>query len=329
MKIALVNPPWSFEGSIYFGCPDPHLPLELGYSAALLRAAGHEVALFDGHLMEKTMAGTAQAVADFAPDMTVITTAPSYLFWRCPPPELRVPLAFLRALDGRGGRLVAVGPHGSTTPRATLEKLGVDFVVMGECEEVVAALAGAAEPRELRGVAYLEEGALRQNGGPQASAFVSHPPLAWPDTWIRRHRHHHHRFDAPAQGPGAEVEASRGCPFACSFCAKIDYRDAYRRRELFQLLPEIDALIDQGVTYLYFIDEIFLPRRDLLEALAERPIRFGVQTRIDLWKPEMIELLGRAGCVSIEAGVESLRVEGRAALNKRCKLDNEDRKSVV
>ena len=41
-------------------------------------------------------------------------------------------------------------------------------------------------------------------------------------------------------------------------------------------------LIDQGVTHLYFIDEIFLPRRDLLEALVERPIKFGVQTRIDL-----------------------------------------------
>ena len=31
MKVALVNPPWSFENSIYFGCREPHLPLELGY----------------------------------------------------------------------------------------------------------------------------------------------------------------------------------------------------------------------------------------------------------------------------------------------------------
>jgi anaerobic magnesium-protoporphyrin IX monomethyl ester cyclase len=47
---------------------------------------------------------------------------------------------------------------------------------------------------------------------------------------------------------------------------------------------------------------------------------FGVQTRIDLWKPEMIELLGRAGCVSIEAGVESLTPEGRDALDKDCRI---------
>jgi anaerobic magnesium-protoporphyrin IX monomethyl ester cyclase len=51
---------------------------------------------------------------------------------------------------------------------------------------------------------------------------------------------------------------------------------------------------------------------------------FGVQTRIDLWKPDMLRLLGEAGCVSIEAGIESLTAEGRAALAKRCRLETED-----
>jgi hypothetical protein len=37
MRVALVNPPWRFEGSIYFGCREPHLPFELGYADALLR----------------------------------------------------------------------------------------------------------------------------------------------------------------------------------------------------------------------------------------------------------------------------------------------------
>ena len=40
MRVALVNPPWSFENSIYFGCRAPHLPLELGYSKALLEPPG-------------------------------------------------------------------------------------------------------------------------------------------------------------------------------------------------------------------------------------------------------------------------------------------------
>ena len=46
-----------------------------------------------------------------------------------------------------------------------------------------------------------------------------------------------------------------------------------------------------------------------------------MQTRIDLWKPPLLELLGRAGCVSVEAGLESLTAEGREQLAKRCRLD--------
>ena len=44
--------------------------------------------------------------------------------------------------------------------------------------------------------------------------------LEWPAEWIKAHQHHHHRFGTEPVGPGAEVEASRGCPYDCSFCAK-------------------------------------------------------------------------------------------------------------
>lgn len=324
MRVALVNPPWNFDNSIYFGCREPHLPLELGYSQALLKAGGHDILLCDAHLCGASVDALADAVAAFRPDMTVVTTAPTYLFWRCAPPELRVPRAFVLELADRGGRLVAVGPHGSVTPETTLQKLGVDVVVRGECEEIVALLAGAEDLSAVPSIAYSDAGRVRVTGGPHASAFVDLPALGWPTDWIERHRHHHHRFETVPEGPGAEVEASRGCPYSCSFCAKIEFRDKYRRRNLGILLEEIDGLIAQGARYLYFIDEIFLPQKPLLEALVRRDVLFGVQTRIDLWKPEMLDLLGEAGCVSIEAGVESLTVEGRAALDKNCRLSTDD-----
>ncbi|WP_026873369.1 TIGR04295 family B12-binding domain-containing radical SAM protein [Inquilinus limosus] len=324
MKIALINPPWRYENSIYFGCREPHLPLELGYSKAMLEAAGHEVLMLDGHLCGTEMQALADQAAAFGPEMTVVTTAPTYLFWRCAPPELRIPREFILALDGRGGRTVAVGPHGSVTPEATLRKLGVDIVVRGECEEVVAALAEGPDLRRVPAIAYRDGDRIIVNGGLNASRFTDQPALRWPDEWIRRHDHHHHRFGTEAHGPGAEVEASRGCPYHCSFCAKNEYRDAYRRRDLALLLDEIDGLIAQGATYLYFVDEIFLPQRPLLEALVDRRVEFGVQMRIDLWKPEMLDLLGRAGCVSIEAGVESLTREGRDLLTKNCRMSTDE-----
>jgi hypothetical protein len=322
MRVALVNPPWSFEHSIYFGCREPHLPLEYGSAKVLLEAAGHEAQIFDAHLFGLVLADLAENVRAYRPDMTVITTAPSYLFWRCAPPELRVPRELLEALDGSGGVKVAIGPHMSTTPRATMRKLAVDIGILGECEETLVELADGR--REVAGTAVRAGGEIIVRGGPRATQFTNLPPLSWAPEWIARHHHHHHRFDAPPEGPGAEVEASRGCPYHCTFCAKENFRDGYRRRDLAPLLGEIDGLIALGVTYIYFIDEIFLPNRPLLEALAERPVKFGVQTRIDLWKPDMIRLLGEAGCVSIEAGVESLTREGRDALEKLCRLSTDE-----
>jgi B12-binding domain/radical SAM domain protein of rhizo-twelve system len=324
MKVALVNPPWRFENSIYFGCRAPHLPLELGYTKALLEQSGHIVLMLDGHLCGMDCKALAEWVAHFGPDMTVVTTAPSYLFWRCAQPELRMPKEFLLALDGRGGTTVAVGPHGSSTPAAVLRKLAVDIAVMGECEEIVAQLAEERALADVPSIAYRAGGDIRINGGPHAARFVDLPALRWPAEWVTRHHHHHHRFDREPDGPGAEVEASRGCPYSCTFCAKMDFRNRYRKRELSLLLEEVDALIAQGVTYVYFIDEIFLPNAELLAALEARDIRFGVQTRIDLWKPEMLDALGRAGCVSIEAGVESLSPEGRDLLAKRCRMSTDE-----
>lgn len=335
MRVALVNPPWTFEGSIYFGCREAHLPLELGYARGLLSARGHDVRLLDAHLFGADLSALALEVEAFKPDVTVLTTAPSYLFWRCAPPELRVPMQTARALRGFAGRLVVVGPHASTTPRATLRKVGADVAVLGECEETLVSVV-ETEPREyarLESIAYpADAGSQRAPDGSgilvqgrnAAVDMASLPPLYWSGLEVERHRHHHHRFDRPPVGAGAEVEASRGCPYACTFCAKEQFRDRYRRRPLAVVLQEVDELIARGARYVYFIDEIFLPDQALLTALVDRDIQFGVQLRIDNWSDEMLILLGRAGCVSIEAGVESITPEGRSLLNKRCKASTEE-----
>lgn len=319
MRVALVNPNWSFEGSVYFGCREPHLPLEFGYAEALLKRRGHEALIIDGHLFDLSAAQIRARAMGFAPDLLVVTTAPNYLFWRCPPPEMRIPQALLHDLRGVAPITVAVGPHGSATPGAVLKKLGVDVVVLGEPEEILPLFADP-DWRRIPSIAYTGCDGVRIQGTPAAASFFDLPPLEWPAEWIARHTHHHHRFDAPPRGPGAEMETSRGCPYRCSFCAIENFRGVYRRRSLPNILRELDHLLAQGVEYIYFIDEIFLPDLPLLTSLAERPVRFGIQTRIDLWTPEMLALLGRAGCHSIEAGVESLTDEGRKRLAKEGRL---------
>jgi anaerobic magnesium-protoporphyrin IX monomethyl ester cyclase len=326
MRVALVNPRWDFEGSIYFGCRDAHLPLEYGYAQALLRAQGHEAEIIDADFDGLDDDGLRARVAAFDADMTVLTSAPTYLFWRCPPPELRVPQAVMRALGSLGGKKVVVGPHASTSPVTTVKKLGVDAAVLGECEEVIEALAGTPFERwpDVASVALPgQDGRVHVHGGSHTTDLARLAPLRWPAELLARKGHHHHRFDEGKHGPGAEIEWSRGCPYRCTFCAKETHRDRYRKRPVARVLAELDGLIEAGVSYVYFIDEIFLPDDELLAGLTARPIQFGIQTRIDLWSFPQLDRLGAAGCVTIEAGIESVTPEGRDRLDKRCRLDTD------
>src|SRR5256886_16363216 len=87
VRFALVNPAWTFEGSTYFGCQEPHYPLELLFAYDKLHEAGHEALLIDAQLGGLNTLEVKRRVDDFHADFLVIPTAPSYLFWRCPPPE--------------------------------------------------------------------------------------------------------------------------------------------------------------------------------------------------------------------------------------------------
>src|ERR1700733_7016838 len=143
MKFALVNPAWTFEGSTYFGCRDPHYPLELLFAHDQIVNAGHEALLIDAQNESLSLKQVGHQLDGFAPEFLVIPTAPSYLFWRCPQPELRVPMEWIAAL-GDGRTTVAIGPHGSATPAATLRKTGCDVVMRGEPDQTLAQLASEA-----------------------------------------------------------------------------------------------------------------------------------------------------------------------------------------
>src|SRR5882724_11961635 len=122
MKFGLVNPAWTFEGSTYFGCQEPHYPLELLFAFDQVRLAGHEPLLIDAQLLHLSPRQVKTKLDRFRPDFLVLPTAPSYLFWRCPPPELRVPQQWFQELESNAVK-VAIGPHASATPAATLRKL--------------------------------------------------------------------------------------------------------------------------------------------------------------------------------------------------------------
>lgn len=334
MKFALVNPNWTFEGSTYFGCREPHFPLELLSAREMLRADGHQVLLVDAFMEELRPEQVGRRLDKFGEDFVVMPTAPSYLFWRCPQPELRVPREWLMLLERKSCKVV-IGPHGSATPVATLRKTGADIVLRGEPDQTLPQLAST--PREMiAGCCWTDEtGAVHISPGLGTTDMQALGMLDYSDYPVERHHHLHHIFSgngADNLRHGAEVEFARGCPYSCTFCNKTLFRNKFRERRLDVVVSEIDQLIARGVDYIYFIDEIFgvgKQVRTLLEEIARRPVSIGFQSRIDLWNEESLELLGRAHCVSFECGVEAISEEGRDEMNKNCRLSTERIESLL
>jgi anaerobic magnesium-protoporphyrin IX monomethyl ester cyclase len=320
MKFALVNPNWDFTGSTYFGCRDPHVPLELLFAADQIHASGHEALVLDAHMDDLTLPEVARRADVFQPDFLVIPTAPTYLFWRCPPPELRVPKEWAQHLCPEAVK-VLIGPHASATPAAVVRKIGCGVAMRGEPDQTLAELA--TRPwSEIAGCCYKTDDGLHIASTVAVADMKALSPLTFAGYNIDAHSHRHHVFTGH-RGLGAELEFARGCPWACTFCNKTLFRNKFRERSVETVLREVDALIARGVSYIYFIDEVFGVGenvRRLLESLAERPVTIGLQTRIDLWDEESLDLLARAHCISMECGIESISEEGRAELNKNCRI---------
>ena len=324
MKFALVNPRWTFEGSTYFGCQDPHFPIELLSAQQFLERGGHEVLLIDALMEDLSIEEVRVRVRRFAPGFLVLPTAPSYLFWRCPQPELRVPRQWFDALAGRH-TTVAIGPHGSATPAAALRKLGADLLLRGEPDELLPELP--TRPWEtIPGACWHDEqGRLHMTPGLGQVNMNAIGRLDYSRYPVERHTHKHHVFTETA-GLGAEIEFARGCPWSCSFCNKTLFRNKYREREVSEVVAEIDSLLARGVGYIYFIDEIFGVGKQvklLLEEIAKRPVSIGFQSRIDLWDEAGLDLLGRAHTISMECGIESVTEAGREAMRKNCRFTTE------
>lgn len=322
MRYAFVNPNWNFAGSTYFGCTEPHYPLELLFAGQQVVRAGGEALLIDAQVESRSVTDVAPELRDFAPDFLVIPTAPSYLFWRCPPPELKVPQEWFRALRDKATQ-VAIGPHSSATPGATLRKLGCEVVLRGEPDQTIPELA--SKPwNDIAGCCWKSAEGDHLNPALGVTDMKALDALDLRDYPVERRQHRHHVFSG--SGRGAELEFARGCPWACTFCNKTLFRNKFRERAVEAVLAEIDALIARGVDYIYFIDEIFGVGKNvlrLLEAIAERPVSIGFQTRIDLWNEQTLDLLGRAHCISMECGIESITEQGREQLNKNCRIDTQ------
>lgn len=113
------------------------------------------------------------------------------------------------------------------------------------------------------------------------------------------------------------VQASRGCPFRCEFCASsILLTSRYKQKPIARVLAEIDCI--RALWKRPFIefadDNAFVNRKywkELLPELKRRKIRWFAETDLSVHEDEeLLDLMRAGGCAEVLIGFESPGASG-------------------
>ena len=236
-------------------------------------------------------------------------------------------VAAARALrQSCGIPVVGGGPHCSLFPEALADTDAFDGFVVGEGEEVIAALAKRAANRE--SFASLPGVWSRTAGGgivpgEQARIPADLDALAEPayDLYDRQ---------VVLSYPG--LMFSRGCPYNCSYCCNAAYRKRFGAVKLRFLSPQRAVRRTEKFVvmfqppYLNFDDDTFTKNSRWMASFLAGYRRsvglpFNCNTRPETVTPEVCRLLKDNGCDTVALGCESGDEELRRSVLNRAMSD--------
>ncbi len=128
-------------------------------------------------------------------------------------------------------------------------------------------------------------------------------PIPRRDLFNMKH-YHYHSIDT--------IQTSRGCPFACDFCAVTTmFGHKYRLRPIKDVLAELDTLKRR---HIFFCDDNIACNtkysKELFRALIPYKKRWISQASTTIIKdPELLKLMAKGGCKGLFIGFESLSEE--------------------
>lgn len=285
---------------------------------SILRRAGYEVQVFEEHVapIDKEWVLSSDVLL-----LSALTGAANRTY------------KFIARIKERNPRIVTImgGEHATNFIEESLD--WVDFVVRGEGDGVIVDLIKAIEKGgPFQGIARVS---YRDNG------VSVHNPIDASPTDLATTYDIDIIHNYPKEGPlgmlikhqkikMVTVQASRGCPFSCSFCVvhKLFGRD-YRYREAESVIDDIKEKLVYSGDFL-FVDNLFTGNSRKVNQILDRMIdegfgsiaEFSAFSRIDIAeKPETLTKLRRAGFRTLIIGLESLDDGTLDRVNKRQSLD--------
>lgn len=208
------------------------------------------------------------------------------------------------------------GPHVSALREKTLNDFPViDFAVVGEGERTLLELM-EAEGRDasgIQGLVYRDARGRPTFTGHRGRGldldtlpFPAYHMLAgYPDAYKLP------IFTYP-RAPGTSCIASRGCPYACTYCDRSVFRRSFRYNSAEYLYAHLAYLRRRfGIRHIHFYDDQFTFNRGRVERFAEmmieRPLgmTFNCAVRAEHVDMDLLRQMKAAGCWMISLGIET------------------------
>ena len=293
------------------------IPLNLPFIASVLKKEGHILSIFDrfafqaktGRNRDQLNKAMMEHIRQYRPDLIGLNTLSPLIH------DAVETVTFVRKVFH--GPLLAGGHHATALPELTLLKLpGLDGVVEGEGELPMVEIARGGNPAIIPGIWWRKEKDNVTHTPSTQIENLDHLPFPSLDlldmAFYTKPNLHSIRGYYLSTIP---VLTSRGCAYRCDFCCEsITYGKGIRFHSLEYIIDWIRKILrDYRVEAISFYDNDFLfdearaiefCEKMLSNGLSKK-VKWVIQTRTNRMNANILNLLKRAGCISIELGIES------------------------
>jgi anaerobic magnesium-protoporphyrin IX monomethyl ester cyclase len=339
MQIQLIHPP-VYVNPAALTALRPAPPLGLAYVAAALRKAGHEVSLIDavaaaptqmtreGRVMRLGLTNE-QIVARIDPGAQALGITNMWSFsW----PAVRSMIHEIRARFP-DKIIVCGGEHFTGLAEHSMRSAPIDYIVLGEGEDIAVELFARLEqpesfdPASLRGICWRSGDAIVLNPRAERSRAVDDIP--WPawDLFDIAAYDENNFLSGIKFGKTMPILATRGCPYQCTYCSSPRmWTTRWYARNPVDVADEIESYVERyGARNFPFQDLTAIVRREWVIEFCREIIRRELDitwqlptgTRCEVIDAEVAALLAQSGGRSMSYAPESGSDRTRKLIKKK------------
>jgi len=222
-------------------------------------------------------------------------------------------------------KIILGGPHASIVPETILEDYPwIDLICVGEGESNIVSIIKGLEYNDLSsvpGILYRNNDEILINPESEMIKDLDTLPLLNYD-FILSFK------DITA----VDIEAGRGCPYRCTYCATNKYwKYNFRLKSVDRICKEIlevKKILGGKKVFFSFIHDNLTTNYDfimnLCEKLDELHIEWGANARLDTLDEKLIKRMAGTGCTRILMGLESASPGIQKDINKNLNLECAD-----